>query len=380
MLDSTPRSSYLAAIVLLVVIFAGAVQLLLASAEVSEVAHQVDDIRSGRTSLELEKQLNAKLPMRESLIAGANGLRYLLLRGANPEVRVGRDGWLFLSEEMQPHPDGAKNMAKRIDLMKDISQKLAADGVSLLVVLVPDKIRVYPQHAYWAAYDPLRYKQALALLAQHNIAYVDPLPALQQAAGEPVYYRSDTHWNQRGAEIVAQQVARQIQQMREITSAGKASEATLDLQWDASEFSTSPTGPERERVGDLLRLMGLEHNPNWLRPPPDREITVKTQQTSAKAAGGLLDDNSVPVVLAGTSYSLRANFHGFLQQSLRAEILNSAQDGGGFLQSISAYLADQAYQSAKPKLLIWELPERFLTQPLKAELKWQWPVPGTGKK
>ena len=175
-------------------------------------------------------------------------------------------------------------------------------------------------------------------------------------------------------------MARQIQQMREITSAGKASEATLDLQWEASEFSTSPTGPERERVGDLLRLMGLEHNPNWLRPPPDREITVKTQQTSAKAAGGLLDDNSVPVVLAGTSYSLRANFHGFLQQALRAEILNSAQDGGGFLQSISAYLADQAYQSAKPKLLIWELPERFLTQPLKAELKWQWPVPGTGKK
>lgn len=371
MIESTPRSAYLAAIVLLVVIFAGAVQLLLAGAEVSGVAHQVDDIRSGRTSLALEKQLNAKLPMRESLIAGANGLRYLLLRGANSDVRVGRDGWLFLSEEMQPHPNAAANMAKRIDLMRQISDHLAADGVTLLVLLVPDKFRLYPQHAYWAAYDPARYPQALALLAQHKIAYVDPLPALQQAAEQAVYYHSDTHWNQRGAEIVAQQVAQQVKQMTQ-TKPG--------LQWDASQFSTNPAGAEHERAGDLLRLMGLEHAPNWLRPPPDREMTLKTEQTSAKAAGGLLDDNSVPVVLAGTSYSLRANFHGFLQQALHAEILNSAQDGGGFLQSISAYLADQAYQSAKPKLLIWELPERFLTQSLKAELKWQWPVLGTDKK
>ncbi len=361
----------LPALVFIAVILAGAIQLLLASRQLSDLPHQMADIGSGGTSLALEKQLNTHLPLREALISGANGLRYLLLRGASPEVRVGRNGWLFLAEEMQPHKNADANMQTRIAIIQKIAAQLAADGVTLLVLPVPDKLRLYPEHAYQANPQTERYSQALALLAQHHITHIDPLPALQQAAAQNVYYRSDTHWNQRGAQIVAQALAQKLaDHIKHMRQSGKT---PADLQWDASEFATQSTGAEQERAGDLLRLMGLEHSPNWLRPQPDRETPLKTVQTSAKATGGLLDDNSVPVVLAGTSYSLRGNFHGFLQQALHADILNTAQDGGGFLQSISAYLANQAYQSAKPKLLIWEIPERFLTQPLKAELTWQWP-------
>jgi alginate O-acetyltransferase complex protein AlgJ len=78
----------------------------------------------------------------------------------------------------------------------------------------------------------------------------------------------------------------------------------------------------------------------------------------------------VPVVLTGTSYSLRANFHGFLQQELAAKVLNTAKDGGGFLQAATEYLKDESFRSSKPKVLIWELPERFLGMKLDDEAKW----------
>jgi alginate O-acetyltransferase complex protein AlgJ len=120
--------------------------------------------------------------------------------------------------------------------------------------------------------------------------------------------------------------------------------------------------------------MGLEFVPNVLRPKPDQEIVETTVETAsakepAKAAG-LFEDAGVPVVLAGTSYSLRANFHGRLQEFLSAKVLNTAKDGGGFLQAMTAYLKDDSFRSSKPQVLVWEIPERMLQSPLKDEKGW----------
>jgi alginate O-acetyltransferase complex protein AlgJ len=78
----------------------------------------------------------------------------------------------------------------------------------------------------------------------------------------------------------------------------------------------------------------------------------------------------MPVVLTGTSYSQRGNFHGFLQQALSAKVLNTAKDGGGFLHGATQYLKDEAFRSSKPKVLIWEVPERFLGAEPEGEEKW----------
>lgn len=377
--DLPARSASLSAILLILTMAFGVWQLFGAGREVAGVKLDANEIRSGRASAALEKQLNANLPAREGLIGFANGLRFLLLRGANSQVRVGRDNWLFLSEEMQPHARSRENLTTRVELMTQVSRQLQKDGVALVVLLVPDKIRVYPQHAWWATHDRERHALALQLLAQRQVFTVDPLPALQQAASHAVYYHSDTHWNQRGAQIAAQQVALQVTHlMPQITSrmgGTPPNQATASgkpaLPWEPTEFELHPSGPQQERAGDLLRLMGLEHSPNWLRPLPDRETPLQIKQTSADAPAGLLDDVALPVVLTGTSYSLRGQFHGFLQQALHAKILNAAKDGAGFMQATQAYLADEAYKSAKPKLVIWEVPERFLSMPLEGELAWQ---------
>ena len=52
------------------------------------------------------------------------------------------------------------------------------------------------------------------------------------------------------------------------------------------------------------------------------------------------------------------------EQALSAKVLNTGKDGGGFIQGMADYLADDAFKTAKPKLIIWELPERFMTPKL----------------
>jgi len=171
-----------------------------------------------------------------------------------------------------------------------------------------------------------------------------------------VYYRSDTHWNQTGAQVAAEAVALTVRQ--------------LGFELEKTTFSTTNSGGKTERTGDLIRLMGLDDTPKALRPRPDIETPVITRQSSIDSAVGLFGDTVVPVVLTGTSYSLRGNFHGFLQQALSAKVLNTAKDGGGLLQATTAYLTDNAFQSAKPQILVWEVPERFLYTKLDDEPKW----------
>ena len=51
-------------------------------------------------------------------------------------------------------------------------------------------------------------------------------------------------------------------------------------------------------------------------------------------------------------------------------MLNAAKDGGGFLQATTAYLKDESFQSAKPDVLVWEIPERFMLAALDGEPTW----------
>jgi alginate O-acetyltransferase complex protein AlgJ len=328
--------------------------------------------REGVSTQALEKQLDEKMPIRPTFIAIANATRYRLFGGAGDQVRAGNNDWLFLTEELRfEGADGKSRQTDpvlafkaRMDLIADTSRRLEAQGVRLVVALVPDKARLYAERLKserYPAYNQSRYSDALQALANHKVVTVDLLgplsDALKEAKDGELYYRTDTHWNQRGARLAAREIATTV--------------AGLKLDLERTEFISSSDTAQQERPGDLIRLMGLEHTPNALRPRPDQEAPVLTAPKSADKAGqGLFGDSTVPVVLTGTSYSMRGNFHGYLQEFLAAKVLNTAKDGGGFLQALTAYLKDEAFKAAKPKVLIWEVPERMLRAPLDGEAKW----------
>lgn len=318
------------------------------------------DFREGRSTGALEKQLDQKLPLRPALITAANSVRYLLTGSGGEQVRAGKEGWLFLTEELRFDPNGHAHLAARALLLGAAARSLDRQGVKLVIALVPDKARVYASKlasAHYPDYNSARYSNSLNAFQSQGVTVVDLLKPLTQAAtSQEVYYRTDTHWNQHGAQVAATAVASAVKQ--------------LHLELEATSFASAPSGAQAERPGDLIRLMGLDGAPRALAPRADLEAPITTRQASADAPSGLFGDAGVPVVLTGTSYSLRANFVGFLQQALSAKVLNAAKDGGGFLLATTQYLKDEAFRSAKPKLLLWELPERFLYRELDEEQKW----------
>ncbi len=388
--SKTPKHTLIGAAVFSALMLLGAAQMIGAMRQPDGLDFPKDlpAFREGKTTQTLEKQLDKKMPGRTDLITLANSTRYFLLGGAGEQVRVGKNDWLFLTEELRfegpkvnthsttktNNPDLA--LASRIELINQLSQDLSSVGVKLIVALVPDKARVYATHLRtgYPSFNESRYSAALASLAVKNVSVVDLLKPMQQwdqTKGD-LFYRTDTHWNQTGASLAANEIAVKIN--------------ALKLDYLKTNFVTTTASKSQERSGDLIRLMGIETAPSWLKPKLDIEAvqtTAKQQSTQTTAnptttgqatanalGGGLFDEVAVPIVLVGTSYSLRANFHGKLQELLSTSVLNTAKDGGGFLQAITAYLNDDSFKTSKPQVIIWELPERMLKSPLDQEVGW----------
>ena len=359
-----PRSLHaiLCALTFAAVVVAGFWQMVLGAMAPEGFTYSNDllDLREGRTTGALEKQLEQRMPLRPQLIGFANTLRYVLTRGTGDQVRLGHDDWLFLTEELRYEAQGAGNLQEHAILLADVAQKLDRQGVVLVVALVPDKARVHPEqlaNRKYPAYQASRYQDMLGALNLRHVAVVDLLTPLQKAAqSQNVYYQSDTHWNQIGAQVAAQSIAQAIKKKG------------LNLQ--ESTYTTTATQAQTERPGDLIRLMGVDKAHTMLRPRSDYEAAAVTQQTSVDASAGLFGDAQVPVVLTGTSYSLRGNFHGYLQQALSTKILNTAKDGGGFMTAAEAYFKDEAFLTTKPQVLVWEVPERFVYTKLSSGNDW----------
>ncbi|GGR58758.1 cell division protein FtsQ [Deinococcus seoulensis] len=317
-------------------------------------------LRSGETFHALEAHLDANLPGRDALIATANTARYLTVRGGTDEVRQGRDGWLFLTSELAAHPQAQRHLTARADLTARLSRDLAARGVTLLVAVSPNKTRVEAAHLPGGALpgwvDARQYETYQAMLRARGVATADLMtPMLRAVTRTPQYYRTDTHWNQDGARTAAQATAQAVR--------------TLAADLPAATFTTT-RAPETARPGDLLKLMGLQHVPDALRPHADREAT----ETTLGGGGGLLGE-APQVMLAGSSYGLRGNYAGALQEALGSAVLNVSTEGAHFSGSIRPALQDPAFLDSPPRVLIWEIPQRFLPLPLDSEDQHPFKVP-----
>lgn len=313
---------------------------------------------AGRTAGAIDYIMAHELSVDYALRAGGGIVRWELFRSGGPLVSAGCNDWLYLTEELRPWPGAEVAMQTRAEVVRRIAAKLRGQNIGLVVALVPDKARVQSASLCglrYAAQSRQRYGAFAAMLQAENLPSVDLYAVLADAAQHgPVYYRTDTHWNQLGAALSARAVA--------ALADGAAPLA------HATTFHTEADAAETDRPGDLLRLMSLEKLPEWLplRPRPDREHVEHTTEVQALTdSGGLLDEGpAVEAVLLGSSYSQNANFQGRLQEALRTHIVTFARPGGGFAGAAREYFTSIAYRETPPKLVIWEMPERVLGQPI----------------
>ena len=180
-----------------------------------------------------------------------------------PKVLMARDGWLyFKGEDLQaidrdfrgvvPYPP--EQPAAIASELEHRRMLLAARGIPYVVLIVPDKATVYPEHLpAWVTRAPRTRLDALfaALKAYPELDVVDPRAAL--AAAKPQmqrYFRTDSHWNYAGGlvgyALLMQHVGRAVPGF----TAAPAPQPAYE--------------PGDVYSGDLAQLLGLPH---WFQEP-----------------------------------------------------------------------------------------------------------------
>jgi len=212
----------------------------------------------------------------------------------------GVDGWLFFRKSfealfggditLQPY---SVNPLVHITAFRNF---LAAQGIDLLFVAVPDKEEIYYSetgigiHPVVPIIKPYGRK-FLAALQEQGVEVVDLLTPFLEAASrdsvstERVYQKQDTHWTTRGMQIAADTIAARIRQypwMHSITDtiAYRIVDTTI------------------ERAGDLVE-----------RIPPDKQGEYKPVSMPARRV--MLPDGSAyrgnlpdaPILLIGDSFT-----------------------------------------------------------------------------
>lgn len=316
-------------------------------------------LASGASGARLSRIVNDRFVGKVALERVERGVSWLLLGDLGPRVRAGCPGWLFLRDELEPNVDPAGAAAFRVRLAAAAARRLAASGAQVVLVVVPDKSRIERERLCGLRRSPAfagRIAAWTAALAQAGIDAVDLTDPLERLPGER-YYRTDTHWNETGAEAAAKAIAGHLRQ-RGLATAPAPPEAPLP-------------GERVPRPGDLVRVAGIDWLPSSLRPGVE-VVEHRNVPPPPAASDDLFGEAGLPkVALAGTSFSRTASFAAYLAYHLGEGVANVAKDGADFDGSVRAYVDGATLREAPPRVVVWEVPERAIGIPLKpAERAW----------
>jgi hypothetical protein len=200
-----------------------------------------------------EAYWNDHFGFRRTLIRWANGAALAL--GASERVVVGRAGWLFLRDDGElayyraREPLAPAALARWQYALEHRRDWLAARGSRYLFAVAPNKSTVYAEFmppGLRRPGAPSRLDQLLAQLRQggSTVAVLDLRePVLAAKAREPVFPRTDTHWNAPGAHAAAAAILARV-------GAWLPGVAPLPREAYAARLTPGPGG-------DLAYLLGL---------------------------------------------------------------------------------------------------------------------------
>lgn len=330
-------------------------------------------VRSGAWMAAAERHLQQASPVVFWLRAPWNELLLRCGIANSPAVQVGRDGWLFLRADQPSPAEFARRQPARAATFAAVQAQVAAVGAELLVSLVPNKTRVYPEFLRHALVPDATYGEAMAELMTAGIPVVDVAAALGAAkAAEPsrlLFFHGDTHWLPFGALVAGQAVAAAVEAQCGSRLSPRASVqlgarttyhalgdlvamlgiATADLPWDDGR---------RVTVGLSLFAHGFREL---------REYYGVTSDDPAVAAR--LDGNAADaeVWLVGTSFS-RENGLPALALALGRPVRLFGENGAASIQPMAKALAAlRAPGTHRPVAVVWEIVERGLFEPAWAE-------------
>lgn len=263
-------------------------------------------------------------------------------------LQRGNEQWLFrnhdLIVEFGPNRAGYNGL-------RAIQQNLAERGTTLMIVPLPTRGIVHPEYVLDESFSHKQsaknYYLYLNRLRRVGLM-VPPLDKLTSGDQEiPLFFARDHHWTPAGAAATARLVKEEIAQTRLLQDTPMLNFTTVEVEQDSTAGSYSRAATEvcgNEYVAESFSVYYTE-----------AELDLFAEVTEPE------------VVLVGTSNSngvKHFNFDGFLREQLGVDVLNVATSGGGFDESLIAYLGSEAFRLNPPKLIIWEVPGYYsLSQP-----------------
>ena len=293
------------------------------------------------------------LPIRDWAVNAWGLLQYGLFREGRPGVLVGENDWLYTSEEFARHREGERLIEHHARLVAEVRERLARRGIELVVALVPAKARIYPERLgryRLPEYTAERYRRFRSALLAEGVPAPDLKQALLEAKnGRQVFLRTDTHWTPEGARVAARALAEAVEPVLEERAAPRR------------RFVAEAVG-ERTYAGDLTAFLPVVPFRGQVPAEPDRVRQYRIEDRDPPEIG-LFDEVPHPVTLVGTSYSAGEvwDFEGALRVELQAEVLNLAEEGRGPFAPMEAYLSGEAVAEVPPEVVVWEIPERYVT-------------------
>jgi len=255
----------------------------------------------------------------------------------------GSDGWLFPGWGSLTVVDN-KAIDANTALINDARQALAARGVQLQVLLLPDKTLFYqdklPADKALSPQVKQRYQTILGKLKQAGISTFDDAAVLSQlkSSGKDVFYRTDQHWTQPAADATAVATAEQIK--RDVPNLKGNPGTGMAL---GSEF-------KERRYGDLAERFLTEEQ----RKATGRETFVVRRQDTT---GGLLDAAPAPVHVTG--HSMVQPYFGFpqkLSNALDRPVSVNWKPGNiGHWSMLLEYLESADFKKNPPQVLVWQM-------------------------
>jgi len=160
--------------------------------------------------------------IRGRLINLTANLRYKLGDRVFPKVVVGENGWLIFTAEgdIQDYQKAESFTEEELATFQTdvdaLSANYAERGITLLMVVVPNKNTIYPERVpsqIAVLGSESRLEQVTSYLQAHGQTQIlDLRPALRAAKAEhEIYYATDTHWNGYGSYLAYSAIMHELQ-------------------------------------------------------------------------------------------------------------------------------------------------------------------------
>lgn len=276
-------------------------------------------------------------------------------------VLIGKDNWLFTPYEFAVKSDAQDTQAS-IQLFEKVNKLFEKKGISLALVIVPSKIRIHssqlPDDKPLDSYTAEKYDNMTKTLRAGGVNVVDLnssfLGSSHRTSDTPLFLRLDTHWSPSGAYLAAETVRSNINNVPGLKAAfDSTKEEKHTILWAEKKINT--------RARDLVRLLP-KGAPSF---PAEQTLPFKVSRVQPSQANLLNSDESVGITVIGSSYTNKnTGYPDGLRYTLQRDLLDISipVDQGPWV-GMENYLRDESFKKNKPKLIIWEVPEREMRSP-----------------